>query len=142
MLERARDIEPDLVRWRRDIHKHPELGFQETRTAARVAEDLEDLGYEVRTGIGRTGVVGASRSSSSAKRAGGADSAPGPFLPLHEARASDSPGQSRRRDRWPIKRPDGRCSQAELSTTARKVAARATSTATRTKTAIVRSTRP
>ncbi len=36
---------------------HPELGFQETRTAARVAEILEPLGYRVRTGVGRTGVV-------------------------------------------------------------------------------------
>jgi len=58
VLERAKDIEEQLIAWRRDIHKHPELGFQETRTAARVAEELEELGYEVQTGIGRTGVVG------------------------------------------------------------------------------------
>ena len=36
---------------------HPELGFQETRTAARVAQEMESLGYRVRTGVGRTGVV-------------------------------------------------------------------------------------
>jgi amidohydrolase len=58
VLKRARELEEQLVAWRRDIHKHPELGFQETRTAARVAEELEDLGYAVQTGIGRTGVVG------------------------------------------------------------------------------------
>ncbi|MEA3375420.1 MAG: amidohydrolase [Chloroflexota bacterium] len=58
MLERAREMEDDLVAWRRDIHENPELGFQETRTAARVAETLEDLGYDVQTGIGHTGVVG------------------------------------------------------------------------------------
>lgn len=58
MLDRAKDIQEQLIAWRRDIHKHPELGFQETRTAARVAEELEALGYEVQTGIGRTGVVG------------------------------------------------------------------------------------
>jgi len=57
MLQRTRGIEEHLIAWRRDIHMHPELGFQETRTAARVAEILEPLGYRVRTGVGRTGVV-------------------------------------------------------------------------------------
>ena len=57
MLERARAIEQQLIEWRREFHIHPELGFQETRTAARVAEVLESLGYRVRTGVGRTGVV-------------------------------------------------------------------------------------
>ncbi len=46
-----------MVTWRRDFHANPELGFQETHTAARVAEVVEDLGYCVRTGVGRTGVV-------------------------------------------------------------------------------------
>ena len=57
MLERARKIEDQLITWRRDFHQHPELGFQENRTATRVAEVLESLGYKVRTGVGRTGVV-------------------------------------------------------------------------------------
>jgi len=57
MLERARKIEDQLITWRRDFHQYPELGFQEKRTAARVAEVLESLGYNVRTGVGRTGVV-------------------------------------------------------------------------------------
>ncbi|MBU0702880.1 MAG: amidohydrolase, partial [Chloroflexi bacterium] len=57
MLKRARAIQKQLVAWRRDFHAHPELGFQETRTAARVAAELEKLGYRVRTGVGRTGVV-------------------------------------------------------------------------------------
>jgi amidohydrolase len=57
VLKRAREIEEQLVAWRREFHMHPELGFQETRTAARVAEVLEGLGYRVRTGVGRTGVV-------------------------------------------------------------------------------------
>jgi len=57
MLERARAIEGQLVAWRRAIHMHPELGFQETRTAALVAEVLGPLGYRVRTGVGRTGVM-------------------------------------------------------------------------------------
>ena len=50
--------EASLVRDRRDLHQHPELGFQETRTATLVAERLQQLGYAVRTGVGRTGVVG------------------------------------------------------------------------------------
>jgi len=58
MLKRAREIEHQLSIWRREFHMHPELGFQETHTAARVAEVLESLGYRVRTGVGRTGVVG------------------------------------------------------------------------------------
>jgi amidohydrolase len=57
MLQRAQEIESQLVNWRREFHMHPELGFQETRTAARVAEVLESLGYRVRSGVGRTGVV-------------------------------------------------------------------------------------
>lgn len=49
---------PRVVAWRRDLHQNPELGFAETRTAAMVAEHLRGLGLEVRTGVGRTGVVG------------------------------------------------------------------------------------
>ena len=47
----------DLVQVRRDLHRHPELGFQETRTGALVADTLSGLGLEVQTGIGQTGVV-------------------------------------------------------------------------------------
>lgn len=58
MLEQAQAIHNDIVRTRRDLHAHPELGFQETRTAGVVAAALKELGYEnVRTGVGRTGVV-------------------------------------------------------------------------------------
>ncbi len=47
-----------LVATRRDLHAHPELGFQETRTSLLVAERLEALGYGVRPNVARTGVVG------------------------------------------------------------------------------------
>jgi amidohydrolase len=47
-----------MVRMRRDFHRHPELGFQETRTGAIVAERLIRLGMEVQLGAGQTGVVG------------------------------------------------------------------------------------
>jgi amidohydrolase len=46
-----------LVATRRDVHAHPELGFEETRTAALAADRLRTLGYEVTTGVGKTGVV-------------------------------------------------------------------------------------
>ena len=41
----------------KDIHQHPELGFMETRTAGIVAKELQSLGFDVKTGIGKTGVV-------------------------------------------------------------------------------------
>ncbi len=47
-----------LIATRRDLHRHPELGFEETRTGGIVAQRLRALGYDVRTEVGRTGVVG------------------------------------------------------------------------------------
>ena len=57
-LAEAQELAEDLVAIRRDLHMHPELGFQEVRTARIVAEQLSVLGYEVVTGVGKTGVVG------------------------------------------------------------------------------------
>ena len=57
MLKPAHALFEDLVHWRRDFHMHPELGFRETRTAEIVAQESEKLGYRVRRGVGRTGVV-------------------------------------------------------------------------------------
>lgn len=54
----AKKHEKEVIEIRRDIHMHPELSFQETRTAAVVAEKLKELGLEVETGIAKTGVVG------------------------------------------------------------------------------------
>jgi hippurate hydrolase len=54
---------PLLMTWRHDFHAHPELGFQETRTAAKVAELLTSWGLDVRTGVGGTGVLGTLRGS-------------------------------------------------------------------------------
>jgi amidohydrolase len=55
---RAKALEPKLIAWRRDIHQHPELGDVETRTAKLAADHMRKLGFEVRTGVARTGVVG------------------------------------------------------------------------------------
>jgi metal-dependent amidase/aminoacylase/carboxypeptidase family protein len=46
----------------KDLHQNPELGFMEVRTASIVARELEALGYDVKTGIGKTGVVGMLRN--------------------------------------------------------------------------------
>ncbi len=51
-------IEPGLIEVRRDIHAHPELGFQEVRTAGVVARELTRLGIAHQTQVGKTGVVG------------------------------------------------------------------------------------
>ena len=48
----------EFVALRRDIHRHPELAFEEHRTAALVADKLEGWGYAVTRGVGGTGVVG------------------------------------------------------------------------------------
>lgn len=50
-------LEPDLIALRRDLHRHPELGFAEERTASIVAEAMQRVGLQVHTGVGGTGVV-------------------------------------------------------------------------------------
>jgi amidohydrolase len=57
LAEAVARLEPDLVRLRRDLHRHPELAFAERRTASIIRERLEALGLVVRSGIGGTGVV-------------------------------------------------------------------------------------
>ncbi|MBC6991263.1 amidohydrolase [Hymenobacter sp. BT491] len=54
----ATQEEAKVIGWRRDIHEHPELGNQETRTAGIIAAHLKSLGFEVQTGVARTGVIG------------------------------------------------------------------------------------
>src|SRR5215218_902276 len=52
----------DLVAFYQDLHQHPELSFAEHRTSASIADRLNRSGYEVTTGVGRTGVVGLLRN--------------------------------------------------------------------------------
>ncbi|MDM9561715.1 MULTISPECIES: M20 aminoacylase family protein [Bordetella] len=66
-IERAH---ADLTALRRDIHAHPELAFQETRTSALVAERLRSFGIEVHTGFGKTGLVGVLKAGSGARKIG------------------------------------------------------------------------
>jgi amidohydrolase len=56
--QEAEAIFDEMVQMRRDFHRHPELGFQETRTSGIVADRLSQLGLEVQQGVGQTGVVG------------------------------------------------------------------------------------
>jgi hippurate hydrolase len=61
-IERIRSYQDELVAIRRDLHAHPEIGFEEERTSRIVAERLASWGIEVHRGIGKTGVVGVLRS--------------------------------------------------------------------------------
>jgi acetyl/propionyl-CoA carboxylase alpha subunit len=54
----VQELAGEIVAVRRDLHKYPEVGFQEVRTSGIVARHLKDYGYEVRTGLGQTGVTG------------------------------------------------------------------------------------
>ena len=61
---------PELTAIRQDIHAHPEMLFQEERTAAIVAGELQRLGFQVTTGIAKTGVVGTISNGSSSRTIG------------------------------------------------------------------------
>ncbi|WP_323022986.1 amidohydrolase, partial [Pararhodobacter sp.] len=91
---RIQDFAADLTAIRRDLHEHPELGFQEVRTAGIVAAELERLGIEVTTGIGKTGVVGVLKGSRPGRTIG--IRADMDALPIHEQTnlpyASKTPG--------------------------------------------------
>jgi len=58
LLAEARSLFTYTQSFRRDFHRHPEIGFEETRTAGIVAGELKELGLDVKAGIGKTGVVG------------------------------------------------------------------------------------
>ena len=57
-MAEAEALRDELIDRRRDFHRHPELAFQEFRTAGIVADELNSLGLEVQTGVGKTGVIG------------------------------------------------------------------------------------
>ncbi len=85
-------LKDQLITWRRDFHRHPELGFQEFRTSGIVAKHLSSLGLEVQMGVGKTGVIGLLEGSQ-----------PGPVvmlrfdmdaLPIQEANQTDYVSQT------------------------------------------------
>jgi len=69
VLEELKRYEPDLIAIRRDIHRHPEVGFEEVRTARLVAGRLRGWGLEVAEGIAKTGVVATLRGKRPGQRA-------------------------------------------------------------------------
>ncbi|PZP47794.1 MAG: amidohydrolase, partial [Azospirillum brasilense] len=69
LLDRIRQLQPELTAIRRDIHAHPEIGMDEHRTSALVAAKLREWGLEVTEGVGRFGVVGTLRGRSPGQRA-------------------------------------------------------------------------
>jgi hippurate hydrolase len=70
VIKRIAEFHEDLANWRRDIHAHPELGFEEHWTSNLVAQKLAEFGYEVHRGVGRTGVVGQLRTGTSPRSIG------------------------------------------------------------------------
>ena len=70
IIQRIAALHPEMTAWRRDIHAHPELGFEENRTADIVAAKLAEFGIEVHRGIGKTGVVGVLRTGSGGNAVG------------------------------------------------------------------------
>lgn len=87
---------PRMIAWRRDFHEHPELSYEEVRTARIVAQHLRSLRMEVRTGVAQTGVVGVLRGGQ-----------PGPVIALRAdmdalpvTEEGDLPFRSRARGRY------------------------------------------
>ena len=82
LVEEIVAMQDELTAWRRDIHAHPELGFEEQQTADFVAEKLQAFGVEVTRGVGKTGVVGMLRVGNETRSVGlRADM---DALPIHE----------------------------------------------------------
>ena len=70
VINRIAEFHAEMTAWRHDFHMHPEIGFEEIRTAGIVAQKLRDFGCdEVHTGIAHTGVVGVIRGSGASSRA-------------------------------------------------------------------------
>ena len=86
-IEAIGAFQDDLVAWRRDIHAHPELGFEESRTSDVVADKLASFGLEVHRGLAKTGIVATLRAGSSDRTIGlRADM---DALPIQETNAFD-----------------------------------------------------
>src|SRR5437879_9258621 len=93
-VEHIRKYHPELKEIRHDLHAHPELGFEETRTSALVADKLAAWGIEVHKGLAKTGIVGviAGRKKSSGRAIGlRADM---DCLPMHEKNSFDHRSQN------------------------------------------------
>jgi amidohydrolase len=92
VLTQARSLRPRLVALRRHLHRNPERSFQEVQTAARMAQELADLGLEVQTGVGGHGVVGLLRGAHPGRTV--AIRADMDALEIHEAATHDYASQT------------------------------------------------
>jgi amidohydrolase len=90
IADRIKAFHDEMTKWRRDLHAHPELGFEEHRTSEFVAGKLAEFGCEVHRKIGKTGVVGVLRTGNGPSIGLRADM---DALPIHEA--NDIPYRSR-----------------------------------------------
>ncbi len=70
IVQRIAEIHGEMTGWRRDLHAHPEIGFEERRTSEVVATLLRQFGCEVHRGLGGTGVVGTVRAGTSPRSVG------------------------------------------------------------------------
>ncbi|MBD0274023.1 MAG: M20/M25/M40 family metallo-hydrolase, partial [Acetobacteraceae bacterium] len=99
IINRIAEFHPEMTAWRRDLHQHPEIGFQEVRTSGVIADKLREVGCDaVETGMAKTGVVASIRGAGGA----GGGRAIGlradiDALPIHEEtglpHASRNPGR-------------------------------------------------
>lgn len=86
ILNRFSEMLPEISEWRRDLHVHPELRFEEHRTADFVAAKLKEFGCdEVLSGFGKTGVIGVIRGASGSSNRTIGFRADMDALPIHEA---------------------------------------------------------
>ena len=85
-VEHIRGFHAELIAFRRDMHAHPELAFQEMRTSDRVAQQLTGWGIEVHRGLAKTGLVGVIRGRKAGERSVGLR-ADMDCLPMHETAA-------------------------------------------------------
>lgn len=92
-VRRIREYHAELLQVRRDLHAHPELGYEETRTAGIVAGMLTSWGIEVHRGLARTGVVGVVRGRRTTSGRAVGLRADMDCLPMHET--GDVPHRSR-----------------------------------------------
>jgi len=101
----AAELNPQVVAWRRDFHKNPELGNREVRTSKIIADELRKLGYEVTTGVAKTGVVGVLRGGARPPGLSGVEG--GPVVALRSdmdalpvAEQGDLPFKSTAKTEW------------------------------------------
>ena len=84
VINRIADFQADMKAWRRDLHAHPETAFEETRTAAIVAQLLESFGIAVERGVAKTGIIGTLAGSRPGRGRAIALRADMDALPVHE----------------------------------------------------------